>query len=210
MKLYDWKLLEEETGLRPVVKGGRCANGAQRDRGSVVHIASGTHGSSICYEWPGRLSVGQRRRRVVQLDPRVGTVVPANLRHQRPGPPSGRGVHRQLQPSPASQQLRDASTSRLRTSPRSQSRRTSRPGGSGVKPGLSDRRRRHRNDPMAPRCDRMRGFKPNQKPSTVTGEAQAPPHQRPGRPRRPLPRRARHGPPTRIPPVRPPGRRERL
>lgn len=110
------------------------------------------------------------RGRVVQLDSRVGAVVAADLRDQRPSPPRDRGVHRQLQPPAPAFQLRDAGAGCLRTSPRGPGRPKSRPGGSGLKHRPSDRRTRPRSHPMASRCGHMRGFKPNQQPSTKRGE----------------------------------------
>ena len=53
-----------------------------------------------------------------ELDPRARAALPATLRHQGPGPPRGRRVHRRLQPSAPPQQLRDAPAGRLRTDPR--------------------------------------------------------------------------------------------
>ena len=77
---------------------------------------------------PGRLGVGQRRLRELELDPRARAVVAEHVRDQRPGPPGCRPVHRRLQHPPAPQQLRDAPTRRLRTAPRRASRPTTRPG----------------------------------------------------------------------------------
>ena len=57
---------------------------------------------------PGRLGAGQRRRGELQLDPRARAPLPPALRHQGPGPPRGRPVHRRLQPPAPAQQLRDA------------------------------------------------------------------------------------------------------
>ena len=50
--------LFDETGLRPVLKTGRCANGSQLDHGVVIHIASGVWGPALCGTKPGRRSCG--------------------------------------------------------------------------------------------------------------------------------------------------------
>lgn len=54
--------------LYPVAKPGRCANGAQRDRGAVVHaigdgsgLASVSMVPALCGTRPGRLSAGWQR-----------------------------------------------------------------------------------------------------------------------------------------------------
>ena len=73
---------------------------------------------------PGRLGAGQRGRGELQLDPRARAAVPPTLRHQGPGPPRGRPVHRRLQPPAPAQQLRHAPTGRLRGSARPASRRS--------------------------------------------------------------------------------------
>jgi putative transposase len=64
------------------------------------------------------LRTRQRGRREFQLDPRARAALTAALRHQRPGPPRGRPVHRRVQPPAPAQQLRDDAARRLRTGPR--------------------------------------------------------------------------------------------
>lgn len=58
MKESDARFLEEMTGLVPMMLTGRCANGAQRDRGSRAHLASGQTGPALCGQGDGRLSGG--------------------------------------------------------------------------------------------------------------------------------------------------------
>lgn len=43
---------------RPMALTGRCANGAEKDGGRVVHLAESQWGIALCGAKPGRLSCG--------------------------------------------------------------------------------------------------------------------------------------------------------
>ena len=112
-------------GRRSTRRGhsGRDLPHRQRRRVHRRHLRqdlSGVGGGPVDGE--GRIGTGQRSCGKFQLHPRVGAAVAPALRHQSPGPPRGRRVHRPLQPPTPAQQLRDEAPRRLRTDPRRPSR----------------------------------------------------------------------------------------
>lgn len=113
----------------------------------------------------GKVRAAQRGLRELELDPRARAVVAEHVRYQGPGPSGRRRVHRRLQHPPAPQQLRDAGAHRLRTAPRRAGSRNRQPGPSSLNTGL---------DPGVT-TPPVQGCNPNQKPSTISGEAQPPP-----------------------------------